>query len=333
MTTMNAPILVTGGTGFIGRHVIDKLLALNLEVASFALPNESVPEHWGDRVKVIRGDITHPDDVFDAMSGINTVIHLAAVVGGGDYDTHWRIIVEGSRNLFEAAIEQQAKVVLTSSITVYGELIAQGICHDGLGQGKKFHGPYSRAKMAQEQLAIEYRDSKGLSLVVIRPGNVYGNGSVWVDIMSRLIAANAIPIVGDGSGDAGLVHGSNLADAIILAAAKPEAVGEIFTVADEFGVTWSEYFNQLAEFQDKAPLPQIELQDALKQAQSYEQVNALEMPVTPAPLSLEMLSMVGYSNRFDSSKIRNMLGWSPKTTFDEGIESARQHVKSLDFGL
>lgn len=330
MSEINTPVLVTGGTGFIGRHVIDKLLAKGLEVASFALPGEGVPEHWGHRVNVIRGDITKAEDVRNAMRGIRTVIHLAASVVGGDFESHWRVTVEGSRNLFDAALAEGAKVVLTSSITVYGELIAEGVCHDGLEQGRHFHGPYSRAKMAQETLALEYQNDKNLSLVVIRPANVYGNGSVWVDVMSQLISANVFAIVGDGSGDAGLVHGSNLADAIILAAAKPEAVGEIFTVADEFGVTWRQYFNDLAKFQGKAPLPQIPLDTALEQAQTIDEVANLEMPTSPAPFSLEMLSMVGYANRFDSSKIREKLGWTPQTSYDEGIASAKTHVASLN---
>ena len=94
---ITTPILVTGGTGFIGRRLIDELLKLDLAVASFALPGEAVPEHWGDRVTIHRGDITSTDDVNHAMQGIKTVFHLAAIVGFGAYQQHWDVTVEGSR--------------------------------------------------------------------------------------------------------------------------------------------------------------------------------------------------------------------------------------------
>ena len=124
------PVLVTGGTGFIGRRLIDRLLEMNQEVVSFALPGEPVPDHWGDEVKVLRGDITTAEDVNAAMSGIRTVFHLAAVVGMGAYDVHWAVTVEGSRNVYDAAVANGTKVILASSIVVYGNQIQTEICHE-----------------------------------------------------------------------------------------------------------------------------------------------------------------------------------------------------------
>jgi nucleoside-diphosphate-sugar epimerase len=126
--TIAGPILVTGGTGFIGRRLIDRLLESTADVASFALPDEPVPDHWGERVKVLRGNITKAGDVDAAMAGINTVFHLAAIVGIGAYDAHWAVTVEGSRNLYDAAVANRAKVVLASSIVVYGDQIRTRRC-------------------------------------------------------------------------------------------------------------------------------------------------------------------------------------------------------------
>ncbi|MCP5058005.1 MAG: NAD-dependent epimerase/dehydratase family protein [bacterium] len=215
------PVLVTGGTGFIGRRLIDRLLEMNLEVVSFALPGEPVPDHWGEKVKLLRGDITKAEDVRAAMAGIQTVFHLAAVVGMGAYDVHWAVTVEGSRNVYDAALANGTKVVLASSIVVYGDQIQNGICHEGLDHGSH-QGAYSRAKMAQEKLALAYRADRGLDLVVVRPANVYGVGSgPWVEGMLGLIQTDMLPVVGDGSGNAGLVHVNNLVDAFLLAAGDP----------------------------------------------------------------------------------------------------------------
>ena len=326
MNQIQQPVLVTGGTGFIGSHLIDKLLAQGLEVRSFSLPNEQVPDHWQGRVKVLTGDICNKTDVANAMQGIGTVFHLAALVTGGDYEPHYRIAVEGARNIFDAALSHKSKVILCSSITVYGEQIAQGVCHDGLEHGAQYHGPYSRAKMAQEKLAVEYRDNKGMPLVVIRPANVYGNGSSWVDGVVSLIQADLCPVIGDGSGDAGLVHVSNLADAFILAASHPDALGQIYTVADEFGISWNTYFNDLASIYGKSPLPCVPLSDALAKANEKENLSKLIAPPADNPMSREVISMIGYANRYDSSKIRKQLGWTATLCYDEAMSEIAAYL-------
>ncbi|MCP4007232.1 MAG: NAD(P)-dependent oxidoreductase [bacterium] len=313
------PVLVTGGTGFIGRRLIDRLLELDREVVSFALPDEPISEHWADKVRVLRGDITKAEDVRAAMSGIRTVFHLAAVVGMGAYDVHWNVTVEGSRNVFDAAVANGTKVVLASSIVVYGHQIQTLNCHEGLEHGK-YQGAYSRAKMAQEKLALEYQSDRGMTLTVVRPANVYGVGSgPWVDGLLGLFRLDMLPIVGDGSGNAGLVHVTNLVEAFLLAAAEPKAVGQVYTACDGLDVTWARYFNDLAALVGKSPLPQAPLEpliDAAREHEDPENLKAMEgMPSIP----FEFLNLIGYSNRFETRKLREELGWRPKVSYEEAM--------------
>jgi nucleoside-diphosphate-sugar epimerase len=323
---ITGPVLVTGGTGFIGRRLIDRLLAMDLEVVSFALPGEAVPDRWGEKVRVLRGDITKAEDVNAAMSGIHTVFHLAAVVGMGAYDVHWAVTVEGSRNVYEAAVTNGTKVVLASSIVVYGDQIQTRICHEGLDHGK-YQGAYSRAKMAQEKLALDYQSDRGLELVVVRPANVYGAGSgPWVEGMLGLIQTDMLPIVGDGSGNAGLVHVANLVEAFLLAAADPRAVGEVYTACDGLDVAWGRYLNDLAAMVGKSPLPNAPLEPLIQAAREHENPEKLEamdgMPTFP----LEILNLVGYDNRFDAGKLREGLGWQPTFTYEEALTEIRDSL-------
>lgn len=320
------PVLVTGGTGFIGRRLIDRLLEMNQEVVSFALPGEPVPDHWGDEVKVLRGDITTAEDVNAAMSGIRTVFHLAAVVGMGAYDVHWAVTVEGSRNVYDAAVANGTKVILASSIVVYGNQIQTEICHEGLEHGE-YQGAYSRAKMAQEKLALTYQADRGLELVVVRPANVYGAGSgPWVEGMLGLIQTDMLPIVGDGSGNAGLVHVANLVEAFLLVAADPSAVGQVYTACDGLDVTWGRYLNDLAAMVGKSPLPNAPLEPLIRAAREHENPSRLEamdgMPTFP----LEILNLVGYDNRFESAKLREELGWQPTFTYDDALLEIRSSL-------
>jgi nucleoside-diphosphate-sugar epimerase len=317
------PVLVTGGTGFIGRRLIDRLLTMNLEVVSFALPDEPVPDHWGENVKVLRGDITKAEDVNAAMSGISTVFHLAAVVSMGSYDVHWAVTVEGSRNVYDAAVAEGTKVVLASSIVVYGDQIQTKRCHEGLDHGE-YQGAYSRAKMAQEKLALAYHGDRGMSLVVVRPANVYGAGSgPWVEGLVALLEADMLPVIGDGSGDAGLVHVANLVEAFLLAAADPKAEGQVYTACDGLDVTWGRYFNDLAAMVGKSPLPHVPLEPLIEAARELEDPPNLKamdgMPTFP----LEILNLIGYSNRFETRKLREELGWQPTVTYAEALQEIR----------
>ncbi len=324
------PILVTGGTGFIGRRLIDRLLEMNLEVVSFALPDEPVPDNWGEKVKVLRGDITKKDDVNAAMSGINTVFHLAAVVGMGAYEVHWAVTVEGSRNVYDAAVANDTKVVLASSVVVYGDQIQTESCHEGLEHGE-YQGSYSRAKMAQEKLAFEYHADRGMGLVVIRPANVYGAGSgPWVEGAVALLQADMLPIIGDGSGNAGLVHVDNVVEAFLLAAAEPKAEGQVYTACDGLDVTWGRYFNDLAAMVGKSPLPQVPLEPLIEAARELEDPQALKAMDEMVTFPLEFLNLIGYSNRFESRKLREELGWQPTVTYAEALTEIRASLKLDD---
>jgi nucleoside-diphosphate-sugar epimerase len=325
---IDGPVLVTGGTGFIGRKLIDRLVALDKEIVSFALPGEPIPDHWGDKVKVLSGDITKADDVNAAMSGIQTVIHLAAVVGMGAYDIHWSVTVEGSRNIYDAAVANDTKVVLASSIVVYGDQIQSTVCHEGLEHGNH-QGAYSRAKMAQEKLALTYQADRGMKLVVVRPANVYGVGSgPWVEGMLGLIRNDMLQIVAEGTGNAGLVHVSNLVEAFLLAATDPKAVGQIYTACDGLDISWSRYFNDLAAMVGKPPLTNAPLNPLIQAAREHENPAKLEAMEGMPTIPLELLNLIGYDNRFDTKKLREELGWQPHFTYAEAMAEIHESLGS-----
>ena len=325
---IDGPVLVTGGTGFIGRKLIDRLIAMDREIVSFALSGEPIPDHWRDNVRVLRGDITKADDVNGAMSGIQTVIHLAAVVGMGAYDVHWSVTVEGSRNIYDAAVANGTKVVLASSIVVYGDQIQSTVCHEGLEHGNH-QGAYSRAKMAQEKLALTYQADRGMKLAVVRPSNVYGVGSgPWVEGMLGLIQNDMLQIVGGGTGNAGLVHVSNLVEAFLMAAANPKAVGQIYTACDGLDITWGRYFNDLAAMVGKPPLPNAPLAPLIQAAREHENPEKLEAMEGMPTMPLELLNLVGYDNRFDTKKLRGELGWQPSFSYADAMTEIEESLSS-----
>lgn len=319
MSGLRGPVLVTGGSGFIGRRVIRRCLEQGVEARNLSLPGEAVPPEWPGPVARFEGDVAARIDMARAAKGAGTIIHLAAPVGvGGRYDWQWRIIAEGTRHAAEAAAVNGARLVVASSVAVYGDLIQTRVCTEEVGHGA-WQGAYGRAKQGQETVALEVAARLGVPLTLVRPGNVYGVGgaSAWGDRFIAAIAETGGLVVGDAErNNAGLVHVENLADALILAASHPAAIGRTYNVCDGLDVTWRRFTNDLAKIAGRPPPPAFPLADLLALAEGNEDPAHLVAPRDLALPLMEGLNLIGFDNRFDASRIRTELGWIPRLGYD-----------------
>ncbi len=327
MANLRTPVLVTGAGGFIGRRLVAQLLDRDVAVVALALPDEATPEVWGDRVRIVRGDVRQRADVEQALRGIGTVFHLAALVGtAGSYEDHWAVTVEGSRNVYEAAAAVGARVVVTTSICAYGDRIAKDVCAEDSERGA-YQGQYGRAKQAQEDVADEVREKTGLAVTIVRPSNVYGVGSgPWVEGMIALIQMGLGMVVGTGSGNAGLVYVDNLVDALLLLGAHEGAIGRVYNVCDGSDVTWRRYLDDLAALVGVGSLPATPLEPLRAAALANEDPARQVAPKDEALMPLEALNLIGSDNRFDTTRIRTELGWSPRVSYAEGLAEIKAHL-------
>lgn len=324
-------VLITGGPGFIGRRVVDRFLNGQWDVSTFSLPGEPPLPHWNQRVRMIFGDLTDASFTSEAARGNNLIIHLAAVVGlPGEYQRQWDIIAEGTRNICRVA--RGARVLVASSVAVYGDRIQSSVCTEETPLGA-WQGAYGRAKQAQEEIAREEAARIGAELTIIRPANVYGLGgaSAWGDKLLAAFKENGGAVVGEATqNNAGLVYVENLADAIFLAATKPEAVGRVYNVCDEEPTTWREFADDMAAIVGRAPPPAIPLEALRSAALANEDPGALIGPRDLSLPSLEALNLVGYDNRFPSKKIRSEIGWVPRIRYKDAVaEIKRQYVETV----
>lgn len=322
-------VLVTGGPGFIGRRVVQRLLDAGWRVSSLSLPGESPLPTWQGRVKMLHADLAAPG-ALDAVPGdVDTVVHLASVVGlAGEYEKQWRIIADGTRQVCDLAVRLQARVVVVSSIAVYGDKIRHQVCRAEDGHGA-WQGAYGRAKQGQERIALASAQEHGLRLTLVRPGNVYGLGgsSAWGDRLLQGIRDTGGGVIGDaGRNSAGLVHVENLADALVLAATHERAVGRTFNVCDDEPVTWRRFMDDMAALVGKPPPPQFPLEPLLELAMANEDPATLTPPRDPALPFLEALNLVGFDNRFDAAAIRHELGWSPRVSYGEALLQMREQL-------
>ncbi|MCB1180156.1 MAG: NAD-dependent epimerase/dehydratase family protein, partial [Leptospiraceae bacterium] len=240
-------IFITGAGGFIGRHLLELLLTRNKELIVLMMPGEPIPPLWGDRVQVVTGDIRELDKYSVQIGKFDTLFHLAAVVSDwGARQEHIDITVNGTKNAIQLALKNKAKFVVTTSIAAFASTLGSGRLDENSPLGKPSSN-YEYVKQLQEKVTLEAVKNDNLKAVIIRPANVYGVGSVWVDRFIKKLSNKEPSLIGDGNRDAGLVHVKNLVGGMILAAENRDIrSGEIFLLSDNQDKTWKEYVEILA---------------------------------------------------------------------------------------
>ncbi|MCS6843304.1 MAG: NAD(P)-dependent oxidoreductase [Caldilineales bacterium] len=314
------PILVTGGAGFIGRHLVDRLLADDNQVVVFDLPSAQTPAHWAGRVRVVAGDIADANDVRRAMQGVGTVFHTAAVVSDwAPAAEYQRVNLQGSRHVFDQAVAQGCRVVLLSSMAAYGDHIGRTVLHEDLPPAPPI-GVYSDYKQRQEALAWRYHREQGMALTVVRPSKVFGPGSrPWVHEAAKALLSGKPALIGDGNVTAGLVYVDNLVDILVRAAALPQAVGRLYNGYDGTPATLRQYFTDLAAIVGAPPPRALPMAAARLLAGVVGPTWRLLRIRSRPLLTPDTLRMLSADYRISTDRVRSELGFQPLVTYAEGL--------------
>ena len=323
---MNGPVLVTGATGFIGRRLVARLRAGTRLVRALVLPGEPVPASWDDGVEVARGDIADPRAVAAAAQGVRGAIHLAALVAEWGAEAEFeRVTVGGTRNVL-AALPAGARLVLASSVVVYGDALQRDECDEAHPLGRPL-GPYGRSKQAQERLAVAAMAER--PVVIVRPGNVYGAGSgPWVRELVARLRGGGPCLVGGGGGNAGLCDVENLCDLLYLANESPTAVGRAYNANDGSDITWRRYVTDVALLAGAPPPRNIPAPLALvatRAAEAFHQL--LRRPGRPL-LTREAHNLVAADHRVPITRARRELGFAPRRGYDETMREIAESLRT-----
>lgn len=236
-------VLVTGGTGFIGGRLVERLVMdYGAEVCVLVRNFARTPRIARFPIKMVHGDITDLTAVRRAMEGCEIVFHCA-YGNTGSFAQQREATVKGTENVLKAALEHNIKrVVYVSTISVYGQ--TKGGDLDESAPRKYSKKVYADTKLEAETLAFDYFKTYGLPVSIIQPTIVYGPfAPVWTIGPINQLKTGRVILVEDGGGLCNAVYVDDVVQAMLLAATKDEAIGQAFLISAEEPVTWREFYD------------------------------------------------------------------------------------------
>jgi len=315
----NKRIVVTGGAGFLGSHVVRELLDLENDVVvlddfSNGKMAHLEPLRENKRLTIQKGDITIPSDVAEGFAGADMVVHLAVLGLRQSIKEPRRVndvIIEGTLNCLEEARKIGVDLFLNcSSSEAYGTAVRVPMDEE---HPLNPETPYAAAKVAQDMYVRTYGQTYDLPWTTIRPFNMYGPNSHWQGFRGEVIpkmivrAMNGEPLVVFGNGDQtrDFIYVEDAARAVVAVADTPESRGETINFCSGREVKIRRIAELICETLD---------------------LDADSMIETQPPRPADVQRHLGGNERF-----KKLLGFEPETRIEDGIPKTVAWLRSLPF--
>lgn len=317
-------VLVTGATGFIGRHVVDALLARGHTVRAVHRL-DSKPDFPAE-VELAQVDLASGARLREVLSDVDAVIHAAAVMQG-PRQAQYEGTISATQNLFSAmSTAGVSRLVLVSSFAVYSGQAAPG--RHQVDENSPVVSPvaardtYCETKLRQESLLREAATPAQWSATIARPGFVFGPDHLWSNRLGYRLREYAWLCVG-GRAMLPVTYVENCADALAFLAEQTTAGLRIVNVVDDGPPTQSEYRQKLAASVGRPklvivlPWPLVHM--LLRLLDRIDRLTGRRLSL-PAILRLEAGRARWQPAKYSNEALRE-LGWSPPVPFEEAIES------------
>jgi nucleoside-diphosphate-sugar epimerase len=323
-------LLITGGTGFLGRRVVVEALRRGKQVVCLVRTAERadelvryVPAHLRPGVQFVTGQLTDPRACRTMLESCDGVVHLAARLRGSA-SLLFASTVVGTRTLVDAAAERSVRrFVLVSSVGVYGTepLRPHSVLDESCGLDPKPHlrDAYTYSKVEQERVAWEAFERRHLPLVVVRPGVLFGPGRA---VLSGRIGLQFGPLMVRMGGDrkTPYTYVDNCASAVALACDVPGIEGQAFNIIDDHMPTVRELFRTHSKHVERVPavvVPQWAVPGVARVCEWYcKRSNGQFPPVLTRYRSAAQWKPLRYSNE----RAKRVLGWRPSVPFTEALD-------------
>ncbi len=300
-------VLVTGGAGFIGSHLVRRLVERGYSVRvldNFSTGSiENIRDLLGS-VELVRGDVRDPETIRRGVEGVEAVVHLAALISVPESvekpDLYFDVNVKGTYNISKAF--RGRVLVFASSSSVYGEPQ-----HLPVSEGHPLNpkSPYAASKIAGEAFTLSFSHINGYRPVVLRIFNAYGPGQsrayagVVSEFVSRVSVGEPPVIYGDGEQTRDFIHVSDVVEAVISAVEREEARG-VYNIGSGREVKIRELARIILEASGRGDLT----------------------PIHAPPREGDVRRSCA-----DISRAVRDLGWKPKIRLEDGIRELVEHAR------
>ena len=322
-------ILVTGAAGFTGLTLAANLIASGNKVRGLVRTRESAATLSAAGVEPLVGDIRATGVIAQALEGVDTVYHLAAIFRrAGVPDSEYREVhVDATRQLIESsAAAGVRRIVHCSTVGVHGSVSEGGPA----SEDAPFRPGdiYQLTKLEGEQVALETADRVGVPLTVIRPGPIYGPGDKRLFKLIGGVARRRFTILGDGTPRFQMVYVDDLAEGFKLAAQSPAAIGRVYILTGTEAPTLNELVHQIAGLAEvRSPRFRLPVWPFWLAGAICESV-CVPLGLEP-PIYRRRVKFFTSNRWFDISRAREELGFAPKVSLRDGIRRTLDSYRAL----
>lgn len=335
---MDLKVLVTGSTGFIGGHLVDRLVKEGHEVRCLARNPAKAIRLIDMGLEVVFGDIRNIDSLRPAVKGVDCIFHAAAKVADwGKWEDFKENTVNGTENILKASVEVKAKRFLfISTVDIYdliffrSDLPRINECTPiGTDFGRYF---YARAKMLAEKKVFECHNSSKINVSVVRPATVYGPRDLTTfPRIIEFVKNKSAGLISGYNPNIGLIYVTDVVDLCVLAATNSIAIGQAYNACTDQDVNIKEFIAEICKnLNISVPSKRYPYFVMIVLANLSEFGSKILRKNKPPVITKMALRLFTLDQRFDYSKALKELTWKPKINFEEGIKNTINWAKEFN---
>lgn len=315
---------VTGANGFLGSHLVDRLLERGDEVHVLVRKSSNLRWLFGKDIQFHYGDVFsgHQKKLQEGIEGADVVFHLAGLLRSHRPSAYYEVNVRGTVNLLETCLENPSlkRVVIVTSLAAHGPNRAKQIA----SEEDECHpmGDYGRSKRDAELVSLKY--ASRLPISIVRPPAIYGPRDDQVLSFFQMVKRGVAFLPKSGEGILNMAHVEDVVTGILLAAEHPKALSEIFFIGEDINYSWKEAADAIGRAMERRPL-KISVPSALVYTVCGIAETIGRVTKRTFPLNLAYADNFLQSNwALNVTKAKNLLGYAPKFSLERGAKQTAQ---------